>query len=195
MTDPREKEWVEQARAGEAEAISELYQIHKNAVYKFIYFRVGSQADAEDLFQEIMLAAFDSLPRFRGEVPFLHWCYQIARNKINYFWRRKGQDRTFELDEETTGFEEEWVEGLDPEEQATEDAKIFDEIEKVREKISQVMEQLPENYRTVLKLRFFEGMTLSQIAETMRITLSNAKVLQHRALKKAGQLYALAHSP
>ncbi|QQR54490.1 sigma-70 family RNA polymerase sigma factor [Candidatus Peregrinibacteria bacterium] len=191
MIDPHEKEWIERAKTGEAEAISQLYQAHKEKVYKFIYFRVGSQADAEDLFQDIMLAAFDSLPRFRGEVPFLHWCYQVARNKVAYFWRLKSQNRTFELDEEQIGFEEEWVNAKDPEEEATEDAILFEEIEKVREKISKVMDQLPENYAQVLRFRFFEGLTLTQVAEKMEITLNYVKVLQNRALKKAAQLYAL----
>ncbi len=191
MIDPHEKEWIELAKAGDADAISQLYQSHKEKVYKFIYFRVGSDADAEDIFQDVMLASFDSLPRFRGEVPFLHWCYQIARNKVAYFWRQRGENRTFELDEERAGFEEDWVNAKDPEEEATADAELFDEIEKVREKINKVMDQLPENYATVLKLRFFESKTLSQCAEIMNVTLNYVKVLQNRALKKAAQLYAL----
>lgn len=185
-----EKQWIERAKAGEEPAISHLYQTHKEKLYKFIVFRVGSQADAEDLFQEVILAAFDSLPHFRGEVPFLHWCYQIARNKVAYFWRKKSQNFTTELHEESVGFEEEWVNAPDPDEEAHAETLLNDEINKIREKIGKVMASLPENYRTVLQLRFFEGLTMPAIAEKMEITLSNAKVLQHRALKKAAVLYA-----
>ncbi len=196
MTDPHEKEWIERAKAGDSDAISQLYQTHKEKVYKFLFFRVGSEADAEDLFQEVMMAAFESLPRFRGEVPFLHWCYQIARNKVAYFWRQKGQHLCVELHEEKVSFEEEWGEDPDLEENKQAEALINKEIDKIRDQVALVMEQLPENYRTVLHLRFFEGLTLSKIAEEMKISLGNAKVLQHRALKKAADLYAkLAPQP
>lgn len=189
MVDEQEQHWIERAKEGDSAAISHLYQTHKEKVYKFVYFRVGSSADAEDLFQEIMLAAFDSLVRFRGEVSFLHWCYQIARNKVAYFWRQKAQRYTSELDEDSAGFEEEWTQ----DDEVVNEDELFKEIEGTREKIMKVLDKLPENYATVLKLRFFEGKTFPEVAEIMQVTLGNAKVLQNRALKKAAQVYATLH--
>ena len=177
-----QKHLLERARAGDGQAISELYQRHKDAVFRFVYFRVGSQADAEDLFQDIMIAAFESLDRFRGEVPFLHWCYQIARNKIALFWREHAKHSSVELSDEHPDDE-----GIDwagdqihapPEEEEAHRARML-----------QVLEALPGRYAHFLRLRFLEQKTLSQIAEAMDISLNNAKVLQNRALKKAHSLH------
>lgn len=174
-----EKELVLLARAGEAEAISMLYSNHKEKVYRFLFYRLGSQAEAEDIFQDVMMAAFDSLDRFRGEVPFLHWCYQIARNKIAMFWREKYKVKMVDLDE-GSGAEDM---DLDPDNQDR-----FDEQDKVRERVMAVLNQLPDHYAEILKLRFLERKTIKESAEEMGISVNNAKVLQHRALKKAIKL-------
>ena len=169
-------ELIQRAKNGEGEAISELYQAHKEAVFRFISFRVGTQEDCEDLFQEVMLAAFDSLARFRGEVPFLHWCYQIARNKIAYFWREKQKRPLSALEEDIP-----LIEAEDSEENP------YDE-ERIKNQVLQVLDSLPENYRQILEYRFLHQKTLKESAELMQTSLANAKVLQHRALKKAAEI-------
>lgn len=178
-----EKEIIDRARNGDAEAISFLYQKHKDAVYKFIYYKVGSVSDAEDLFQEIMIAAFESLNRFRGEVPFLHWCYQISRNKISYFWRERLKVKITDLDEESMGYEMDFAENEEDLE-----AALTQSLEAQKQQLSLILNQMPERYAELLKLRFLENKTLAQIAETMEISVNNTKVLQYRALKKAAEL-------
>ncbi len=172
-----ELELTRLAREGDEGAISQLYHLHKEKVFHFISFRVGTVHDSEDLFQEVMLAAFDSLERFRGEVPFLHWCYQIARNKIKMFWRQNAHRETVELDDDFSGAADLGSEEMDLE--------LGETIEAIREKIETVLQQLPENYAQILRLRFFQQMTLKECAEHLQITLGNVKVLQHRALQKA----------
>lgn len=191
-----ENELIDGARNGDAQAVAALYGQHKDKLYRFIHYRVGNAHDAEDLFQEVMIAAFESLERFRAEVPFLHWCYQIARNKIAMFWRAHGKTRVSELHEESEGEEMIFEDSL--EEALGGELNEFDEVEEkreeMRERLMAVLDQLPENYSRILKLRFFEEKTLKEAAKEMSISLSNAKVLQHRALKKAVQL-AQALSP
>jgi len=174
-----EKRLIRKARQGDARSISRLYALHKDQVYKFIYFKVGSQADAEDLFQDVMMAAFQSLDRYRGEVPFLHWCYQIARNKIAYFWRQHYQKPTVKLDDNLALEEQESV--------SDEELDLREGLAK--ERVDQLLAEIePPRYGELLRLRFLESKTLREVAEALEITLNNAKVLQNRALKKATQL-------
>ena len=130
-----EKKLINRARKGDKEAISQLYNEHKDKVFAFVYYRVGVQSDSEDLFQEVMLAAFDSLERFRGEVPFLHWCYQIARNKVAMFWRNKAKEGTVELHDNIILNEDEMeLESKDDSSEAQRKiiSKILDDLEPPR---------------------------------------------------------------
>ena len=56
--------------------------------------------------------------------------------------------------------------------------------------LDSILQELPENYRSVLELRFLKGYSILETADAMGVTEENAKVLQHRALKKANQLSA-----
>jgi RNA polymerase sigma-70 factor (ECF subfamily) len=51
-----------------------------------------------------------------------------------------------------------------------------------------ILAALPSNYGTILRLRFLDGLTLKEAAAQMAVTVSNAKVLQHRALKAAARI-------
>ena len=51
-----------------------------------------------------------------------------------------------------------------------------------------VLDQLPENYGTILRLRFLQGATFREAAHQMGISVANAKVLQHRALRRAAKV-------
>ncbi len=183
-----ERIWIEQARDGDPTAIAALYNAYKEKVFKFIFFRIGNQADSEDLFQEVMIAAFESLNRFEGRVAFLHWCYQIARNKIAYFWRQNLPKRTQTLDDNDieTKF------GA-PDENSDEEESPYPPEEMAKQEVSKILAKMPENYAEILKLRFLEGKTILEAAAIMNISESNAKVLQHRALKKASSLFNPDH--
>ena len=51
-----------------------------------------------------------------------------------------------------------------------------------------VLEQLPDNYRRILELRFLQGRSIKESAAELGVTVANAKVLQHRALRLAAQV-------
>ncbi len=183
-----EKNLIELAKNGDENAISKLYELHKNEVYRFIYFKVGSQDDAEDIFQEVMLGALQSLGRFKGEVSFLHWCYQISRNKIAYFWRQHYQKSVIELDE-NIDINSDDVFSYNFDDQSENDGFLNAKEDENKKIVSNLIHEIePPNYGILLKLRFVESKTLSEIATIMNITLNNAKVMQNRALKKATKM-------
>jgi RNA polymerase sigma-70 factor (ECF subfamily) len=56
------------------------------------------------------------------------------------------------------------------------------------ERVAAVMETLPDNYRRILELRFLQNRSIKESASAMGVTVANAKVLQHRALRLAAQV-------
>lgn len=56
------------------------------------------------------------------------------------------------------------------------------------QRVARVLDQLPENYRRILQLRFLGGNSIKESAALLGVSVANAKVLQHRALRLAAQM-------
>ncbi len=155
------------AAAGVADvAIDELEMI-----YAFIYSRVGNRADAEDLTQQVAMKA---IPRLRQGAPasaVRGYLFATARSVLGGFWSTRLGLSESELHEDLAmampqgGYSEESV-----------------------ERVRRVLEQLSDNYRRVLELRFLHGYSLKEVAVEMRSTVGAVKVMQLRALRAAAKV-------
>jgi RNA polymerase sigma-70 factor (ECF subfamily) len=147
----------------------ELYEINFERVYAFIAWRVGDRDAAEDLTSEVFHKALANLRRFewRG-APFASWLLKIAANAI--------------ADQAQRGVKELAVD--DPPEMA-EDASILVDLEDVerRAQLFRLVEQLPEDQRRVIAMRFAEEQNIRQIAEKLGRTEGAVKQLQFRGLQ------------
>jgi RNA polymerase sigma-70 factor (ECF subfamily) len=140
-------------------------------VYRFIYARVGNRPDAEDLTAQVFLRA---LPRLRLEAAddrIRGYLFATARTVLADHWRDAFDAPLAEL----------------PEEVAARPAAVPDEEAGVR-RAAAILDRLPERYRRVLELRFLRGYSLRETASSMGITSGNAKVMQHRALRRAAEV-------
>ncbi len=74
---------VQRAILRDVDAFAELYNDNVNRIYRYIYYRVGNGAEAEDLCEQVFLKAWEAIPRFewRG-YPFSAWLYRLAHNVI-----------------------------------------------------------------------------------------------------------------
>ena len=148
---------------------AELYEVNFERVYAFIAWRIGDRDAAEDLTSEVFHKALANLRRFewRG-APFAAWLLRIAANTI--------------ADRAQRGKKELAVD--DPPEIA-EDATVLVDLEEVerRARLFRLVEQLPEDQRRVIALRFAEGKSIRQIAETLGRTEGAVKQLQFRGLQ------------
>lgn len=174
-------ELIELAKKGDELAMSALYERHISDVYRFIYYKVSNSEDAEDITQDVMMAAFKGLGNFREEASFRNWCYEIAKRKIADMWRERYKMPTTDIDQ---------IFGLHAEIAGEEELHHRAANEETKtEMVTTVLDDLKENYREVLEYRFLKNYSIKETAEAMNITVSNAKVLQHRALKKAAKLH------
>ena len=83
---------VEKSICGDIEAFGELYGIHIDSIYRYIYYQVRDKSVAEDLTEEVFLKAWSGIKKFswKGQ-PFSSWLYKIAHNHIVDYFRTNRQ--------------------------------------------------------------------------------------------------------
>ena len=70
------------AGAGEAEAFGALYDRYVEQVYRYVFYRVRNEAEAEDVTSDVFMRALRAIPKYEPRQAFLAWLYRIARNAV-----------------------------------------------------------------------------------------------------------------
>src|SRR5258708_23862066 len=70
------------ASSGEAEAFGALYDRYVERVYRYVFYRVRNEAEAEDVTSDVFMRALRAMPKYEPRQAFLAWLYRIARNAI-----------------------------------------------------------------------------------------------------------------
>lgn len=163
-TDREERLLVEAAQQ-DPRRFEELYERNFERIHAFIAGRVKDRAAAEELTAQTFHRALEHLPRYkwRGK-PFAAWLYRIAANAIADHAQQAARERSLEDDELIASPEEL--------EQAEWRARLF-----------RLVNQLPEDQRRVIVLRFAEEKSIKETAGQLRRTEGAVKQLQMRALR------------
>jgi len=174
MLDSQDKDEVlllAQACAGDAHAFGQLYENHAQVIFRYLFAHVNDRLDAEDMTEEVFLRAWRSLPNFQDQgVPFVAYLFRVARNAlIDYYRQSRKNEPELSLDDDF---------GRDLAPASTDLAT--DGVE--RREIHHLLNQLREDYRTVLTLRFISGLSPEETANSMGKSTGAVRVLQHRAL-------------
>jgi len=167
---------VDAARAGDENALSELYVLYFPRVYRYILARTGNQYDAEDLAEEVFMRVLEAIERFQWrEAPFSAWLFRIAHNAV-ISQRRKDSAR---------GRSAPLTDGL------AMDSAGPDELVETRLVLNEVMaaaQTLPEAQRQVIAFRFGAGLSVAETASAMGKGEGNVKVIQHKAIAKLREM-------
>jgi len=149
-----------------------IYLDNVDRLYRIMYSRVGNRPDAEDLTAEVFRTALGPLRTSASIGEVRAYLLATARTVLATHWKRR-----FQLEVTTIDVER--------------DVALLDEApaeSDAPQRVSRILAALPENYGRILELRFIESCSLRDAARTMNVSLSNAKVLQHRALRRAAQI-------
>jgi RNA polymerase sigma-70 factor, ECF subfamily len=175
MSELNEMEIVEKAKGGDMEAFAEIARRYGDRVYRFVYSRIGSQEDAYDAAQDVMVQVLESIKTFRGESKFSTWLYSVALNYCRNYRRKMSRAKIVSLHR---GIGEEETELPIPDTRENTENKVLQD--ELLDAIRTEMKKLPDDYREILHLRDIEGMPYEEIASVTGITLSNVKVRIHR---------------
>lgn len=152
----------------------QVYIDYKDRVNSYIKGKVSNCHDAEDLLSSIFLKVYKNLDGYDSEKASLStWIYTISHNEVcNYYRAKSKHGYTEEIDKivRLSQEQEPFVEKLIKEEEI--------------EDLAKALEQLPERERDIIILRFYHGYTPAEVGDLMKISYSNCKFLQHRAIKK-----------
>jgi len=126
--------------------------------------------DARDVSQDVFLHVYDALPSFRGGSAFSTWLYRVAVNAAISYVRRERRHPHVPLDSLR-----EFRADIDaePQQQATR--------METQQTVQQLLAQLPEQQRAVLVLRYFQELSLDEMAEVLNCSVAAVKVRLHRA--------------
>ena len=161
---------VERCRAGDLAAFETIYRAHAGRLYSVACRVLGNPTDAEDLLQEIFLAAHRKLETFRGESALGTWLYRLAMNLCLDHLRSRAT-RSGQL---TDALDDEY--GLDDS-----GSRRLAERTVARMDLERAMAQLPEGCRTAFVLHDVEGLEHREIADILGIAEGTSKSQVHKA--------------
>ncbi|OGH68366.1 MAG: hypothetical protein A3D53_02775 [Candidatus Magasanikbacteria bacterium RIFCSPHIGHO2_02_FULL_45_10] len=153
------------------EAYAELYDTYVKQIYRFVYFKVSTHEEAEDITSEVFLKAWHYIQEKKEIKSFSGLLYRIARNAIIDVYRAKAGKRETPL-----------IEDID----VGDGGKWFSDIStKVEaEKVIEAIKKLKQEYREVITLRYVDELDISEIAEIVGKGGVATRVTLHRALAK-----------
>jgi RNA polymerase sigma factor (sigma-70 family) len=152
-----------------------VYRDNVGRLYRLMYSRVGNRPDAEDLTSEVFRTALRPLRLGSSKGEVRAYLLTTAQTVLASHWRRHLGLSVTSIDPESDSAYLTEPSGFDPPSSAPSRA-------------NQILEALPDRYRRILELRFLEACTIKEAARTMDVSVSNAKVLQHRALRMAANV-------
>ncbi|MGI8824173.1 MAG: RNA polymerase sigma factor [Chloroflexota bacterium] len=168
-----EQEWVERARAGDMDAFDAIMIRYEPRLLRFLTGVVYDAETARELCQDTFLAAYQFLPRLRGEVRLSAWLHTIALNRARSYHRRR-RLRLF------LPIEEEYFKSAP--------VDIGDAIA-ANELVERVLARMPKKYAHALLLQLASGLSCREIAGVVGCSEGAVKVRLLRAREHFRCLY------
>jgi RNA polymerase sigma-70 factor (ECF subfamily) len=158
---------VERSGHGDVDAFRALFERYAQRVFRYAHPRLGRPEDAQDVVQDVFLAAWQGLPTFRYEHPgsFPGWLFGIARHVVADHHRRGFRHRH------------------DPFEDAPEGSVEFEGGLLSRRVLAEELSRLPESQREVLMLRFVAGLPAREVGTAVGKSEAAVVSLQVRGLE------------
>ncbi|GIW62254.1 MAG: DNA-directed RNA polymerase sigma-70 factor [Patescibacteria group bacterium] len=167
MTD---KELIQRLRQGDESAFEMFYKEYASALANYVRRKVSDKSAADELVNKIFFSFFEALRDFKNESSLKTFLFSIARYKVIDYYRRKKIKKVF-LSNITLPF----VNGVF--------FLMDDDIQKQElvEKIDKTFSILPKKYHQILRLKYIEGLRVSEIANKLKMSFKATESLLFRA--------------
>jgi len=153
---------------GSEVAFETLIQKHKDKVFAFILSKIKNYNLAHDVFQDTFIKVINSLKRgkYNEEGKFVPWVMRIAHNLVIDHFRRQKKTRSIAPTDDFNIFDV-----ISNEEKNAEENMITDQI---TSDVRKLIEELPEDQKEVLKMRYYRDMSFKEIAEITDVSINTA---------------------
>jgi RNA polymerase sigma-70 factor, ECF subfamily len=178
VSDPVINQWVEAAIAGDQDAFAEIVYSFQDAVYNLCYRLLGERTEAEDAAQEVFLKAYGNLRRYDPERAFKTWLLTIASNHCIDRLRKRRMTQV-SIDEPIPA-----TLALASNDPLPEHAALSNERSR---QIQVLLNELSEDYRAAVILRYWYDYSYVEIAEILDTTESAIKSRLFRARQMLGE--------
>ncbi len=163
---------IQRARQGDLAAVSELYNLHVDRIYRYVRYRTGDDQTAEDITAEVFLRAIEGLGNYSDQgAPFSAWLYRIAHARVIDYWRSSKRRQTAPLEDPLL------QDGL----VAADEAIDTDFLQ--HRSLWAALRQLTDDQQNVIILKFVQGLSNIEVAQVLGKTEGAVKALQRRALE------------
>lgn len=190
-TEKAKRDYVLLRRAldnNDQQAYAELMRLYRDSIYYMLFKIVKNSDDAEDLTLETFGKAFRYLDRYTPQYAFSTWLFRIAvNNSIDYIRHKNNSPQYIDNDlyEDDT---QSLVDRLATENNPNPEQEVI-EKQKIQ-MLHLAVAQLPERYRKVVELRYFEDLSYEEISQHLSISLSNVKIQILRAKNMLSEIMA-----
>jgi RNA polymerase sigma-70 factor (ECF subfamily) len=163
------------ATQGDKKAFGVLYERYLDEIYRYVYYRIGDQQEAEDITATSFVKTWEYLPKIYRNNPsnlnLRKWLYKVAKNLVIDYYKKK---KALPL-----------LNGLHDEQDST---KKEAEHNIQTDELAKAIRLLRPDYQQIIILRFVNRLSHQEVADIMELSLGQTRILQHRALKKLKDL-------
>ena len=162
-----EKQLIEQAQNGDKDAFCTLYEIYKDKLYKYAFYRLGNEEDAKDAVSDCVVSAYKQVSSLRKPDAFQKWIFRILYFSCNKYIDEQVKRR------ESMNFDDisnTYTESGDKAENKTE--------------VMQALEILNDEEKNIVILSVISGLKSREIAQTMELTAGSVRSKLSRSLSK-----------
>lgn len=172
-----DEELVAAATAGDVESFNQLVSRWERPIYALAYRTLGREEDARDVAQEAFLRAYRGLRGFKGQAKFSSWLYRITLNLCRDWMRRERRAPMVQVPEGTDP-----VDLADARMAPTESVEDLVARRELSQAVQRALAELPEEQRTAIMLKEYQGLTFQEIADLLDCPLSTVKTRLYQGL-------------
>lgn len=175
----KEKILLIRLKKKDPDAYAEIYDLYVTPIYRFIYFKVPTKQDAEDLTSDVFLKIWQYITETDHQIDNLRaLLYRTARNLVIDSYRKKAS-RDVNQDGELLSL-------VEDEKQQSLLVNVETKLE--MKNMEKILRKMKDEYREVLMLRYLEELSIGEIANVLEKSKGSVRVSLHRALKVARDL-------
>ena len=169
-------ECVQKVQRGDADSFETLVRRHEKKIFNLLYRWLGDYDEAADVAQEVFLAAFRAIKRFRGDSSFATWLYRIGVNHA------KNRQKSLQLARQR----QQAAEVADtPGDSSSDPAEVVEQRER-HDLVQQGLDQLDGDDSLLILLHDLQEIRYEEISDTLNIPLGTVKSRLHRARLRLG---------